>query len=240
MYKRVLLKLSGEALSGPNKILDAEMLNKLAIEIKKVWETGTEISIVVGAGNIIRGKMAEELGMERTQVDNMGMLGTTINALAIQSALENLEIPTRVQSAIKMDQICEPFIQRRAVRHLEKKRIVIFAAGTGSPFFSTDTAAALRAAETKSEVILMGKNGVDGVYSSDPNKDPQAVKFDHLTYMDLIKDSLKVMDQTAITICMENQIDLIVFNLNDVANIKRVVDGEKIGTIITKEEHKNG
>ncbi|MBQ1505558.1 MAG: uridine monophosphate kinase, partial [Erysipelotrichales bacterium] len=180
-------------------------------------------------------KFAEELGMERVQVDYMGMLGTTINALALQGQLEKRGIPTRVQTAIKMEEVAEPFIVRRAIRHLEKKRVVIFAAGTGQPFFSTDTAAALRAAEVKAEVILMAKNGVDGVYSDDPKKNPEATKFDHLSYMDVITKGLKVMDQTAITICMENNIDLVVFNMNDVSNIVKVVDQAPIGTVISKE-----
>ena len=235
MYNRVLLKISGEALSGNNKILDNAMLDVLGETIQRVYDKGVEIAIVVGAGNIIRGKFAEELGMERVQVDNMGMLGTTINALALQGQLEKRGIPTRVQTAIKMEEVAEPFIVRRAIRHLEKKRVVIFAAGTGQPFFSTDTAAALRAAEVKAEVILMAKNGVDGVYSDDPKKNPEATKFDHLSYMDVITKGLKVMDQTAITICMENNIDLVVFNMNDVSNIVKVVDQEPLGTVISKE-----
>ncbi len=235
MYNRVLLKISGEALSGNNKILDNAMLDVLGEHIQRVYDKGVEIAIVVGAGNIIRGKFAEELGMERVQVDNMGMLGTTINALALQGQLEKRGIPTRVQTAIKMEEVAEPFIVRRAIRHLEKKRVVIFAAGTGQPFFSTDTAAALRAAEVKAEVILMAKNGVDGVYSDDPKKNPEATKFDHLSYMDVITKGLKVMDQTAITICMENNIDLVVFNMNDVSNIVKVVDQAPIGTVISKE-----
>lgn len=235
MYKRILLKISGEALSGHGKTLDNEMLDLVSSQIASIYREHVQIGIVCGAGNIIRGKMAEELGMDRIQVDNMGMLGTTINALALQGSLERLNIPTRVQTAIKMDEVAEPFIQRRAVRHLEKERVVIFAAGTGHPFFSTDTAAALRAAEIHAEVILMAKNGVDGVYSDDPRKNPAAVRYDRLTYMDVIQKSLKVMDQTAITICMENSIDLVVFNMNDTQNIMRAVKQEQIGTVITKE-----
>ncbi len=235
MYNRVLLKISGEALSGDSKILDSAKLDVLGEQIQKVYDLGVEICIVVGAGNIVRGKFAQELGLDRVQVDNMGMLGTTINALALQGQLEKRGIPTRVQTAIKMDEVAEPFIVRRAIRHLEKKRIVIFAAGTGQPFFSTDTAAALRAAEVHAEVILMAKNGVDGVYSDDPRINPDAVKFDRLSYMDVITKSLKVMDQTAITICMENHIDLVVFNMNEITNIQKVVEQQPIGTVISKE-----
>ena len=235
MYKRVLLKLSGEALSGDNKIFDPEVLANLAKELKEIYEEGVELAIVVGGGNFIRGKFAEEMNMDRVQVDNMGMLATVINSLAVQNALERAGVPTRVQTAIEMNKIAEPYIQRRAIRHLEKGRVVIFGAGTGSPFFSTDTTAALRASEIKAEVILMAKNGVDGVYSADPDLDPTAVKYDSLTYMDIIEKDLKVMDHTAITMCMDNNVDLLVFNMNDMSNIKRVVYGEKIGTVVSKE-----
>ncbi|MDD6468077.1 MAG: UMP kinase [Erysipelotrichaceae bacterium] len=236
MYKRVLLKLSGEALSGKEKIFDPEVLSCLANELKEIYDEGVELAIVVGGGNFIRGKFAEELNMDRVQVDNMGMLATVINALAVQNALEKAGVPTRVQTAIEMNKIAEPYIQRRAIRHLEKKRVVIFGAGTGSPFFSTDTTAALRASEIKAEVILMAKNGVDGVYSADPKYHPEAEKYDHLTYMEIIEKGLTVMDTTAISMCMDNNIDLIVFNMNDMKNIKRVVHGEKIGTVVNKEE----
>ena len=235
MYKRVLLKLSGEALSGDNKIFDPEVLANLAKELKEIYEEGVELAIVVGGGNFIRGKFAEEMNMDRVQVDNMGMLATVINALAVQNALERAGVPTRVQTAIEMSKIAEPYIQRRAIRHLEKGRVVIFGAGTGSPFFSTDTTAALRASEIKAEVILMAKNGVDGVYSADPKLDPTAVKYDSLSYMDIIEKGLKVMDHTAITMCMDNNVDLLVFNMNDMSNIKRAVYGEKIGTVVSKE-----
>ena len=235
MYKRVLLKLSGEALSGDNKIFDPEVLANLAKELKEIYEEGVELAIVVGGGNFIRGKFAEEMNMDRVQVDNMGMLATVINSLAVQNALERAGVPTRVQTAIEMNKIAEPYIQRRAIRHLEKGRVVIFGAGTGSPFFSTDTTAALRASEIKAEVILMAKNGVDGVYSADPKVDPTAVKYESLSYMDIIEKDLKVMDHTAITMCMDNNVDLLVFNMNDMSNIKRVVYGEKIGTVVSKE-----
>ena len=235
MYKRVLLKLSGEALSGDNKIFDPEVLANLAKELKEIYEEGVELAIVVGGGNFIRGKFAEEMNMDRVQVDNMGMLATVINALAVQNALERAGVPTRVQTAIEMNKIAEPYIQRRAIRHLEKGRVVIFGAGTGSPFFSTDTTAALRASEIKAEVILMAKNGVDGVYSADPKLDPTAVKYDALSYMDIIEKGLKVMDHTATTMCMDNNVDLLVFNMNDMSNIKRAVYGEKIGTVVSKE-----
>ena len=232
MYKRILLKLSGEALSGQGTNFDPEILKSLASQIKEIQDLGVEIAIVVGGGNFIRGKMAEKMGIERVQADYMGMLATVINALAIQSSLEQIEVPTRVQTAIEMNKVAEPFIARRAIRHLGKGRVVIFGAGTGSPFFSTDTTAALRASEIKADVILMAKNGVDGVYSADPKLDPNAVKYDRLTYMDLIQKGLAVMDTTATSMCMDNHIDLIVFNMNQEGNIKRAVMGESIGTIV--------
>lgn len=237
MYKRVLLKLSGEALAGgAGKGFDPETLKNLAIQLKAVSQENIELAIVVGGGNFVRGKILEQIGIERTQADYMGMLATVMNALAVQSALEQIGVPTRVQSAIEMSKICEPFIIRRAMRHLEKGRVVIFAAGVGSPYFSTDTCAALRASEIGADVILMSKNGVDGVYSADPKKDASAKKYEHLTYMDLLSKNLQVMDPTAVTLCMENGIDLVVFNMNEEQNILRAIRGEKIGTIITKEE----
>lgn len=237
MYKRVLLKLSGEALAGgAGKGFDPQTLKNLAIQLKRVSEQNIELAIVVGGGNFVRGKVIEQLGIERTQADYMGMLATVMNALAVQSALEQLGVPTRVQSAIEMSKICEPFIVRKAKRHLEKNRIVIFAAGVGSPYFSTDTCAALRASEIGADVILMSKNGVDGVYSADPKKDPAATKYDRLTYMDLLQNNLQVMDPTAVTLCMENGIDLLVFNMNEEDNILKAIQGEHIGTVITKEE----
>ena len=235
MYKRVLLKLSGEALSGNGNNFDPEVLKHLALELKEVHKLGIEVAIVVGGGNFIRGKTAASIGIERVQADYMGMLATIINALAIQSSLEQVEVPTRVQTAIDMPKVAEPFIVRRAIRHLEKGRIVIFGGGTGSPYFSTDTTAALRASEIKADVILMAKNGVDGVYSADPNIDKTAVKYDKLTYMDVIKQGLMVMDTTATSMCMDNNIDLLVFNMNETGNILKACKGEQIGTIVKKE-----
>ena len=190
---------------------------------------------MVGGGNFIRGKMMEQMGVDRVQADYMGMLGTVINALAVQNALEQKGVPTRVQTAIEMQKVAEPFIQRRAIRHLEKGRVVIFGAGTGSPYFSTDTTAALRASEIGADVILMAKNGVDGVYDSDPKKNPDAVKFDRLSYMELLQRELQVMDSTATSMCMDNNIDLIVFNMNEPGNILKAVRGDIAGTIITKK-----
>ncbi|UNT95757.1 UMP kinase [Allobaculum mucilyticum] len=237
MYKRVLLKLSGEALSSKEINLDPAILKSLAKELKKVKETGVELAIVVGGGNFIRGKQIQDMGMNRAQADYMGMLGTVINALAVQNALENEGVDTRVQTAVEMQKVAEPFILRRALRHLEKGRVVIFGAGTGSPYFSTDTTAALRASEIDADVILMAKNGVDGVYDSDPKTNPDAKRFDHLTYMDLLSKDLKVMDSTAISMCMDNDIDLVVFNMNQPGNIEKAVLGEVDGTTITKDPH---
>lgn len=235
MYKRVLLKLSGEALSSPENAFDPAILKALAEELKQVRELGVDLAIVVGGGNFIRGKMAESIGIERVQGDYMGMLATVINALAVQGALEQAGVPTRVQTAIEMQKVAEPFIVRRAIRHLEKGRIVIFGAGTGNPYFSTDTTAALRASEIGADVILMAKNGVDGVYSADPKTHPEAVKFDSLSYMDLLQKGLQVMDTTATSMCMDNDVDLIVFNMNEPGNILKAVRGEVNGTIISKE-----
>lgn len=237
MYKRVLLKLSGEALSGNEKNFDPDILHNLAVEIKEAQSLGIQIAIVVGGGNFIRGKTVTDIGIDRVQGDYMGMLATIINALAIQSALEGVGVDTRVQTSIEMPKVAEPFIQRRAVRHLEKGRVVIFGGGTGSPYFSTDTTAALRASEIKADVILMAKNGVDGVYSADPRKDPNAVRYDHLTYMDLLNKGLQVMDSTATSMCMDNNMELMVFNMNEQGNIVKAMKGEKIGTIINKEEN---
>jgi uridylate kinase len=238
MYKRILLKLSGEALSTKEYQLDPTILASLAREIKEVHAMGVEVAIVVGGGNFIRGKVAEKMGIDRVQADYMGMLATVINAMAIQGALEKVNVPTRVQTAIEMSKIAEPLIVRRAIRHLEKGRVVIFGAGTGSPYFSTDTTAALRASEIKADVILMAKNGVDGVYTADPKLFPQAEKYDLLTYMEMIQQGLGVMDTTATSMCMDNDIDLIVFNMNECGNIKKAVAGEIIGTRITKESKK--
>ena len=232
MYKRVLLKLSGEALSGSEKNFDTAVLKDLAQEIKEAVDLGVQVAIIVGGGNFIRGKTLEQIGMDRVQGDYMGMLATIINALAIQGSLESEGVDTRVQTSIDMPKLAEPFIQRRAIRHLEKGRVVIFGGGTGSPYFSTDTTAALRASEIKADVILMAKNGVDGVYSADPKKDPTAVKYDKLTYMDLLNQGLQVMDSTATSMCMDNHMQLIVFNMNEHGNIVKAVSGENIGTVI--------
>lgn len=235
MYKRVLLKLSGEALAGDGQPFDPEVLKGLADELKEVHALGVELAIVVGGGNFIRGKMMAEMGMNRAQADYMGMLGTVINALAVQNALEQAGVPTRVQTAVEMQKVAEPFILRRAIRHLEKGRIVIFGAGTGSPYFSTDTTAALRASEIGADVILMAKNGVDGVYDSDPKKNPEAKKFDSLCYMDVLNKGLQVMDSTAISMCMDNDIDLVVFNMNERGNILKAVQQEVTGTVVSKK-----
>ncbi|MGM9947893.1 UMP kinase [Floccifex sp.] len=235
MYKRVLLKLSGEALSGEGKLLNQDVLARLAEELKEIQEQGVQLAIVVGGGNIIRGKEMAELGVKRTQGDYMGMLGTVINALAVQNALEQIGVQTRVQTAVEMQKVAEPFILRRAVRHLEKGRIVIFGAGTGSPYFSTDTTAALRASEIDADVILMAKNGVDGVYDSDPRKNPNAKKYDRLGFMDVLNEGLQVMDSTAISMCMDNDIDLVVFNMNEAGNIVKAVNQQVDGTLITKK-----
>jgi len=235
MYKRILLKLSGEALAGANNGFDPNVIARIAEEVKTITSKGIQVAIVVGGGNFIRGKFAEQMGIDRVQADYMGMLGTVINAIAIQGVFEKHGLETRIQSAIEMSKIAEPFIVRKAIRHLEKGRVVIFAAGTGSPYFSTDTTAALRASEIGADVILMAKNGVDGVYSADPKKDPNATKYDHLTYMEVIQKQLQVMDTTAISMCMDNNVDLIVFNMNQEGNILQAVSNKGYGTLISKE-----
>lgn len=235
-YKRVVLKLSGEALAGQAGFgINPPTIKEVVKELKEVHDLGVEIAIVVGGGNIWRGITGEEVGMERAQADYMGMLATVMNALALQDALENVGVPTRVQTSIDMRQIAEPYIRRRAVRHLEKERVVIFAGGTGNPYFSTDTAAALRAAEIEADAILMAKNNVDGVYSADPRVDVNAKKYNELTHLDVIQKGLKVMDTTASSLSMDNNIPLVVFNLNEPGNIRRVVLGENIGTTVRGE-----
>ena len=235
-YKRVVLKVSGEALAGDQGFgINPPELKTVAKEIKEVHDLGVQVCIVVGGGNMWRGVTGEKLGMERAQADYIGMLATIMNALSLQDALEGLDVQTRVQTSIEMRQIAEPYIRRKAIRHLEKGRVVIFAGGTGSPYFSTDTTAALRAAEMNADAILMAKNGVDGVYSADPNKDSSAVKYDHLTHMDILDKHLHVMDSTASSMSMDNDIPLVVFNLNTPGNILKVVRGEKIGTTIEGE-----
>lgn len=234
-YKRVVIKLSGEALAGDQGFgLSPQIVKSVAQQIKEVVELDVEVALVVGGGNIWRGKIGAEMGMERANADYMGMLATVMNALALQDSLENLGVETRVQSSIVMTQVAEPYIRRKAVRHLEKKRVVIFAAGTGNPYFSTDTTAALRAAEIDADVILMAKNNVDGVYSADPLKDESAVKYENLTYLEVIQQGLQVMDSTASTLCMDNNISLVVFSLMENGNIKRAVLGEPIGTVVSK------
>ncbi len=231
-YRRIVLKLSGEALAQENGFgIDPDILDTLARQIKKVHDMGVEVAIVVGAGNIFRGFAASAEGMDRASADYMGMLATTINSLALQNALENIGVFTRVQSAIEMRQLAEPYIRRRAIRHLEKGRVVIFAAGTGNPYFTTDTAAALRAMEIKADVILKATK-VDGVYDRDPMKDRRAKKFSSLRYIEVLDKNLKVMDATAISLCMDNSLPIIVFNIKKAENIRKVVMGEKIGTIV--------
>lgn len=235
-YKRVVIKLSGEALAGEAGFgLSPEIIKSVAEQVKEVVDLGVEVAVVVGGGNIWRGKVGSEMGMERASADYMGMLATVMNSLAMQDALEKQGIETRVQSSIVMTQVAEPYIRRKAVRHLEKKRVVIFAAGTGNPYFSTDTTAALRAAEINADAILMGKNNVDGVYSADPKLDATAVKYDTLTYFEVIQQGLQVMDSTASTLCMDNDIPLVVFSITESGNIKRAVLGEKIGTIVRRD-----
>jgi len=233
VYKRIVLKVSGESLSGNNGFgIDAAIIASIAEQVKEVVELNVEVAIVVGGGNIWRGIAGTAKGIDRATADYMGMLATVMNSLALQDALEQIEVPTRVQSSIAMQQIAEPYIRRRAIRHLEKGRVVIFAAGTGNPYFSTDTTAALRAAEIEAEVILMAKNKVDGVYSADPFKDATAEKFEVLTYLEVLNRNLGVMDSTASSLCMDNNIPLVVFSITEQGNIKRVVQGEKIGTIV--------
>lgn len=230
-YKRVILKVSGEALSGKNGFgFDFDIVGRIAREVKDLVAMDVEVGLVVGGGNIWRGRTGE--GMDRTTADHMGMLATCINALALQDSLEALGVMTRVQTAIEMKEIAEPFIRRRAVRHLEKGRVVIFAAGTGNPYFSTDTTSALRAAEIEADVILLAKN-VDGVYDKDPNKFADAKKYDTLTYMEVIEQGLQVMDTTATTLCMDNNIPILVFGIGEEGNIKKAISGEKIGTIVS-------
>lgn len=230
-YKRVMLKISGEALSGSNGFgFDFDVVGRIAREVKTLVDMDVEVGLVVGGGNIWRGRTGE--GMDRTTADHMGMLATCINALALQDALEGIGVKTRVQTAIEMKEIAEPYIRRRAMRHLEKGRVVIFAAGTGNPYFSTDTTAALRAAEIEAEVILLAKK-VDGVYDKDPHKFEDAVKFDNLSYIEVLEKGLQVMDSTATSLCMDNDIPILVFGLDEPHNIIRAVKGEEIGTLVS-------
>ena len=230
-YKRVVLKISGEALSGKaGHGIDSEIVTKISYVIKNIIEMGVEVAIVVGGGNFWRGASAKD--MDRTTSDYMGMLGTIINGLALQDALENINVETRLQTAIEMRQIAEPYIRRRAVRHLEKGRVVIFSGGSGNPYFSTDTTAALRAAEINAEIILLAKNGVDGVYSDDPKKNPDSLKYDELNYIDVLNKGLKFMDSTATSLCMDNKIPILVFGIENPESIEKIILGENIGTII--------
>ena len=233
-YKRVILKVSGEALAGINGFgFDFDIIKRITLEVKDLIEMGVEVGLVVGGGNIWRGRSGE--GMDRSQADHMGMLATCINALALQDSLEQHGVMTRVQTAIEMKEIAEPFIRRRAVRHLEKGRVVIFAAGTGNPYFSTDTTAALRAAEIEADVILLAKK-VDGVYDKDPHKYQDAQKYDTLTYIQVLEQGLQVMDSTATSLCMDNNIPILVFGLDEPGNIKRAISGEKIGTLVSSKK----
>ncbi len=239
-YRRVLLKLSGESLAGTGKeeTVDPEVLDYFAAEIERVLDHGVQVAVVLGGGNIWRGgSRAIARGMDAAQSHYMGMLATIINALALQDALERRGVFTRAMTAIQMDEVTEPYIRRRAMRHLEKGRVIILAAGTGNPYFTTDSAAALRAAEIHADIILMAKNGVDGIYSADPKRDPSATRFEHITYMDALSRGLTVMDSTALTFCMDNNIPIIVFDPMKSGNIERIVLGERVGTTVSRAEH---
>ncbi len=231
-YKRILLKLSGESLMGDRQYgIDNQQVLQYAHDIKSVHDKGIEIAVVVGGGNIFRGLSAEKSGMERAQADYMGMLATVINCMALQNALESIGVDTRLQSAIKMEQICEPYIRRRAMHHLEVGKIVIFGAGTGNPYFTTDTAASLRAIEIKADVVLKGTR-VDGIYTADPEKDITATRYDEITFQEVYDKGLNVMDMTAITLCQENKLPIIVFDMNKPGNFMKIAEGEKIGTLV--------
>ncbi len=235
-YTRILLKLSGEALMGAQPYgIDPQVIDLIAQEIKRVCTMGVEVAVVVGGGNIWRGISAASSGMDRASADYAGMLATVLNGLTLQDALERIGVHTRVQTAIEMNAVAEPYIRRRAIRHMEKGRVVIFAAGTGNPYFTTDTAAALRAVEVGAQVLLMAKNGVDGVYNADPRHDPQARRFAHITYLDALQRNLRVMDASALSLCMDNGTPIIVFDLNTAGNIVRAVRGEPIGTIVANQ-----
>ncbi len=233
MYKRVIIKMSGEALKGSSDLgIDPHMVQNYAKQIKEIYDLGVEVGVVVGGGNLWRGKEAEQLGMDRAQADYMGMIATVMNGLAIQDALEKIDVPVRVASSIEIKQVCEPYIRRKADKHLSTKTVMVFVGGTGSPYFSTDSAASLRALELGAEVILMGKNGVDGVYDKDPNIYKDAVKYEELTHQIVLEKGLQIMDSTAASLCKDNKVDIIVFNMLEEGNIKKAVLGEKVGTII--------
>ncbi len=235
-YRRILIKFSGESLTGVDESIDPARLDLLARDIGEIVEHQVQVAVVIGGGNIWRGNKAIDRGMDAAQAHYMGMLATIINALAIQDALERRGIYTRAMTALRMDELAEPYIRRRAIRHLEKGRVIILAGGTGNPYFTTDSAAALRAAEIHAEVILMAKNGVDGVYSADPRRDPHATRFKHLTYMDVLSKGLTVMDSTALTFCMDNDLPIIVFNAMEPGIIRRIVLGEHLGTLVSTAE----
>lgn len=237
MYQRVILKLSGEAMKGnTNYGIDPKTVKEIALEIKEIYDLGVQVGVVIGAGNLWRGITGQELGMDRAQADYMGMLGTIMNGLALQDALEGIDVPSRVMSAIPIPEVAEPYIRRRAIRHLEKGRVTIFVGGTGSPYFSTDTAAGLRAAEIDAEIILMAKNNVSGVYDKDPKKFNDAKMYNELTLQQVLEQKLLVMDSTAASICKDNHINIVVFDMNQKGNIKKAALGEKIGTLVTWEE----
>lgn len=238
MYKRIILKISGEALKGDKNQygIDPKTVKSIAQQIKEVHDLGVKVGVVVGAGNLFRGRIGQELGMDRSQADYMGMLGTIMNGLALQDSLENIGVPTRVMTAIEVNAVAEPYIRRRALRHLENGFVLILVGGTGSPYFSTDSAAALRAAELNMEAILMAKNGIDGVYDKDPHIHNDAQLYETLTQREILEKRLLVIDQTAAAMCLENEIDLLIFNMNSQGNIKKAVSGEKIGTIVKWEE----
>ncbi|MDJ0363758.1 UMP kinase [Hymenobacter sp. H14-R3] len=239
-YKRILLKLSGEALMGQQQYgIDAERLMQYATEIKAVVATGVEVAVVIGGGNIYRGVQAEQFGLDRVQGDYMGMLATVINSMALQSALEKLEVPTRLLSGLTIQRVCEPYIRRRAMRHLEKGRVVIFGAGIGSPYFTTDSAASLRAIEIEADVVLKGTR-VDGIYSADPEKDPTAVRFPRISFDEVMEKNLNVMDMTAFTLCKENNLPIIVFDMNTPGNLERLIAGENLGTLVTMDGSTTG
>ena len=232
-YKRILLKLSGESLMGNKNFgMDSDVIAQYAMDIKSIIDLGVQVAVVIGGGNIYRGLNEAESGIERAHGDYMGMLATVINGMALQAGLEKVGVYTRLQSAIKMEQIAEPYIRRRAIRHLEKGRVVIFGAGTGNPYFTTDTAGSLRAIEIQADVILKGTR-VDGIYSADPEKDPNATKFETITFRECLNKNLRVMDMTAFTLCMENELPIVVFDMNKPGNLRRVVTGEKVGTLVT-------
>lgn len=233
MYKRVVLKLSGEALAaGRGFGVDSDRVHEVAREVAEVRGLGVEVAVVVGGGNFFRGVAEQAREMDRVSADHMGMLATVINALALQDAIEKQGVPCRVMSAIEMNQVCEPYIRRRAIRHLEKSRVVIFAAGTGNPYFSTDTAASLRAMEIKAEVLLKGTK-VEGIYDADPVLIKDAVKFEQITYMEILRLGLKVMDLTAVSLCKDNNLPMVIFNMNESGNIRRVIQGERVGSLVT-------